>query len=52
MRALGKFWGNWRAHVPLLSTQFRENAVLQADVPVTIWGSTVHDWGIRGGGHG
>ena len=29
--------------MPLLSTQFRENAVLQAGVPVTIWGSAVHD---------
>jgi len=26
--------------MPLLSTQFRNNAVLQADKPVTIWGST------------
>ncbi len=26
--------------MPLLSVQFRENAVLQADKPVTIWGST------------
>lgn len=26
--------------MPLLSTQFRDNAVLQADKPVTIWGST------------
>ncbi|MFK7912199.1 MAG: sialate O-acetylesterase [Akkermansiaceae bacterium] len=31
--------------MPLLSTQFRDNAVLQAGVPVTIWGSAVHDWG-------
>lgn len=30
--------------MPLLSTPFRDNAVLQADVPVTIWGSAVHDW--------
>ncbi|NNJ87460.1 MAG: hypothetical protein HKP20_09855 [Akkermansiaceae bacterium] len=30
--------------MPLLSTQFRENAVLQAGVPVTIWGSAVHPW--------
>jgi len=26
--------------MPLLSAQFRDNAVLQADKPVTIWGST------------
>lgn len=26
--------------MPLLSTQFRDNAVLQAEKPVTIWGST------------
>ena len=26
--------------MPLLSTQFRDNAVLQAGKPVTIWGST------------
>jgi sialate O-acetylesterase len=31
--------------MPLLSTQFRENAVLQAGVPLKIWGSAVHDWG-------
>ena len=31
--------------MPLLSTQFRDRAVLQADQPVTIWGSAVHDWG-------
>ncbi|MFT5107253.1 MAG: sialate O-acetylesterase [Pseudoalteromonas tetraodonis] len=31
--------------MPLLSTQFRDGAVLQAGVPVTIWGSAVHDWG-------
>jgi sialate O-acetylesterase len=30
--------------MPLLSTQFRENAVFQADKPVTIWGST-RKWG-------
>lgn len=30
--------------MPLLSTQFRDNAVFQAGVPVTIWGSAVHDW--------
>ena len=30
--------------MPLLSTQFRDNAVLQAGQPVTIWGSGVHAW--------
>ena len=36
--------------MPLLSTQFRENAVLQADKPVTIWGSAIHDWGYEAEG--
>lgn len=36
--------------MPLLSTQFRENAVLQAGVPVTIWGSAVHNWGYEADG--
>ena len=31
--------------MPLLSSQFVRNAVLQADQPVTIWGSALHDWG-------
>lgn len=31
--------------MPLLSTQFRDNAVLQHSKPVTIWGSAVHNWG-------
>lgn len=31
--------------MPLLSTQFRDNAVFQSGVPVTIFGSAVHDWG-------
>ena len=31
--------------MPLLSTQFRDNAVLQAGVPLTFWGSTQHDHG-------
>ncbi|MBL7222667.1 MAG: hypothetical protein ISS72_02325, partial [Candidatus Brocadiae bacterium] len=34
----------WRK-MPLLGTQFRDNAVLQAGVPITIWGSAVHDFG-------
>ena len=28
----------------ILSTQFRDNAVLQADQPITFWGSAVHEW--------
>ncbi|MEM6506245.1 MAG: YdjY domain-containing protein [Planctomycetota bacterium] len=31
--------------MPLLSTQFRDNAVLQHGKPVTIWGSAIHNWG-------
>lgn len=30
--------------LPLLSTQFRDDAVLQSGVPVTIWGSTALEW--------
>jgi len=36
--------------MPLLSTQFRDNAVFQAGVPVIIWGSAVHDWGYEAKG--
>ncbi len=36
--------------MPLLSTQFRDNAILQADQPVTIWGSAVHNWGFEAKG--
>lgn len=36
--------------MPLLSTQFRDNAVFQAGVPVTIWGSAVHNWGYEAEG--
>ncbi len=36
--------------MPLCSTQFRKNAVLQADAPVIIWGSTIHDWGYEAKG--
>ncbi len=36
--------------MPLLSTQFRDNAVFQAGVPVTIWGSAIHDWGYEAKG--
>jgi len=39
----------WRK-MPILSTQFRDNAVFQAGVPVTIWGSAVHDWGMAAEG--
>lgn len=31
--------------MPLVSTQFRDNAVLQADAPVTFWGSATPIWG-------
>jgi len=31
--------------IPLLSAQFRDNAVFQADVPVTIWGATDNQYG-------
>ena len=31
--------------LPLLRTQFRDNAILQADMPVTISGSAVLEWG-------
>ncbi len=36
--------------MPLLSTQFRDNAVLQADTPITFWGSAIHDWGYEAKG--
>jgi len=36
--------------MPLLSTQFRDNAVIQAGVPVTIWGSAIHNWGYEADG--
>jgi len=36
--------------MPLLSTQFRDNAVFQAGTPVTIWGAAVHDWGYEAAG--
>ena len=31
--------------MPLLSTQFRDDAVLQAGKPITFWGSARHAWG-------
>ena len=39
----------WRK-MPLLSTQFRDNAVLQAGIPITIWGSAAHDYGYEAEG--
>lgn len=36
--------------MPIISNQFYKNAVLQADKPVTIWGSTIHDWGYEAKG--
>jgi len=36
--------------MPLLSTQFRDNAVFQAGMPVTIWGSAIHNWGYEAEG--
>ena len=36
--------------MPLLSTQFRDNAVLQAGQPITFWGSVLHDWGYEAEG--
>ena len=36
--------------MPLLGSQFRDNAVLQAGMPVVIWGSAVHDWGYEAKG--
>jgi len=46
--AVGKLY-EWRK-MPLLSTQFRDNAVLQAGVPITIWGSVLHDYGYEAKG--
>ena len=34
----------------ILSTQFRDNAVLQAGKPVTIWGSALHNYGTEAEG--
>jgi hypothetical protein len=36
--------------MPIISNQFYKNAVLQADKPVTIWGSAIHDWGYEAKG--
>ena len=38
------------AKMPLLSPQFRDNAVIQAGVPVPIWGSALHDYGYEAEG--
>jgi hypothetical protein len=45
---VGKLY-EWRK-MPLLSTQFRDHAVLQAGVPITIWGSAIHDYGYEAEG--
>ena len=47
-KAAGKKY-EWRK-MPLLSTQFRDNAVLQAGVPITFWGSALHDHGYEAEG--
>jgi hypothetical protein len=39
----------WRK-MPILSTQFRDNAVLQAGQPITFWGSVMHDYGVEAEG--
>lgn len=44
--SVGKLY-EWRK-LPILSTQFRENAVLQAGQPITFWGST-QKYGESGG---
>ena len=36
--------------MPILSTQFRDNAILQAGQLQTIWGSAIHDWGYEAKG--
>jgi len=36
--------------MPLLAQPFDDHAVLQADAPITIWGSAVHDWGYEAKG--
>ena len=36
--------------MPLLSTQFRDDAVLQGGVPISFWGSAIHDWGYEAKG--
>ena len=46
--SVGKL-AEWRS-MPLLSTQFRDNAVLQAGQPITFFGSALHDWGYEAKG--
>lgn len=46
--AVGKL--NEYRRMPLLSTQFRDNAILQAGKPVTIWGAAIHPWGYEATG--
>jgi hypothetical protein len=36
--------------MPLVSAQFRDNAVFQADMPVTFWGSALHNEGYEAKG--
>jgi hypothetical protein len=36
--------------MPILSTQFRDGAVLQSGVPITFWGSAIHNWGYEAKG--
>jgi sialate O-acetylesterase len=36
--------------MPILSSQFVDNAVLQAGKPITFWGSAIHDWGYHAKG--
>jgi sialate O-acetylesterase len=38
--------------MPILSSQFVDNAVLQAGQPITFWGSSVHEWGHEAKGEG
>lgn len=38
--------------MPILSSQFVDNAVLQAGQPITFWGSALHDWGYEAKGKG
>jgi hypothetical protein len=38
--------------MPLLSSLFVHNAVLQAEKPIVIWGSAIHDWGYEAKGKG
>lgn len=46
--SIGKL-NEWHT-MPLLSTQFRDNAVLQAGQPITFFGSALHDYGYEAKG--